>query len=145
MHDHLLHHLLKNSAGKYPHKSAVVYKNNSLTYSELEKQSSELALRLTGMGIISGDRVGIMHPKSVETIVALFAILKTGAVYVPIDPSAPVSRIEYMIRHCGIECLVAASGDVIRLLDNAEESLPVNKVIVIGGSCDALKHRSVGS
>lgn len=132
MRAHLLHHLLARSAQQYPDKVAVIFKGKSITYAELENHSSELALQLMRLGIKKGDRVGIMLPKSLESIVSLFGILKSGALYVPIDCSAPVSRITYIVKHCGIECLITTSRNLTTLCSHPEGRAVVSKAILVG-------------
>ncbi|ABQ26530.1 amino acid adenylation domain-containing protein [Geotalea uraniireducens] len=140
---YLLQHLLEHSARKYPDNVAVVFKEKSVTYSELEQQSNDLARKLQQSGIKKGDRVGIMLSKSIETIVSLFGILKSGAIYVPIDPSAPVNRITYIIKHCGIECLIASSPNLNTLLSDSEEQMSVTKAIVVGKDHDESRHLNI--
>ena len=77
-----------------------------MTYRELQEQSNRLAHLLRENGVRRGDRVGIYFPKCVESIVCMFAALKAGAVYVPLDPQAPPERIAYIIQNCGIRTLL---------------------------------------
>ena len=132
MQDYLLHHLLEYSAKKYPEKEAFVYKENSITYAELEKKSSSLALKLLQMGVKRGDRIGIFLGKSLEMIISLFAILKAGAIYVPIDTSAPVNRVAYIINHCDIECLIASSRNLEKLYSGSNEKLAIRRAVIVG-------------
>ena len=69
----------------------------SLTYGALDERSNQLARRLTRLGIGCGSRVGIALNRSVDTIVLVLAVLKTGAAYVPLDPSYPPAAIAFMI------------------------------------------------
>lgn len=138
MRDYLLHHLLRHSAESYPDNVAVTFKEKSVTYAELNRQSNRLALTLQQSGVGKGDRVGILVPKSIEQIVSLFGIVKSGAIYVPLDPAAPVGRINYMIRHCGIECLVTAPGHLNTVLASLEDTSAINRIIVIGKGCGQL-------
>lgn len=103
---YLLQQLLENSAKQYPDKEAVVYKNSAITYQELDVASNQLAWTLRNAGIEKGDRVGICLNKSIEEIVAIYGILKAGAVYVPIDPASPTQRIAYFIENCHSKGLV---------------------------------------
>jgi amino acid adenylation domain-containing protein len=136
--NYLLHHLLEQSAKKYPDKAAVVFNDASLTYNELDKKSSDLSTKLIQLGVKKGDRVGIMLPKSIEAIIALFGILKTGAIYVPIDPASPNSRSAYIIKHCEIECLITSSRHALMLFSDTGEILPVKKAIVTDKDGSAL-------
>lgn len=103
---YLLQQLLENSAKQYPNKEAVVYKNTVITYQKLDIASNQLAWTLKNAGIEKGDRVGICLNKSIEEIVAIYGILKAGAVYVPIDPASPAQRIAYFIENCHSKALV---------------------------------------
>ena len=145
MRDHLLHHLLGYSSEKHPDNIAVVFKEESVTYSELDRQSNGVALKLQQSGIRKGDRVGIMLTKSIEQIVSLFGILKSGAVYVPIDPAAPASRIAYMISHCGIECLITTPRTLNTLLLQSEDRIGISTAFLIGKDADELPYKNIAA
>ncbi|GFE58372.1 amino acid adenylation domain-containing protein [Geobacter sp. AOG1] len=136
---YLLPHLLIETSGEFPDKDAVVFDGNSITYAELEKKSSQLASSLQQSGIKKGDRVGILLKKSIESIIALFGIMKAGAVYVPLDPLAPAIRSKYIIRNCGIECLIT-SGKCMSTLTESEDVLPLRKAIIVGSKKDNSFH-----
>lgn len=101
-----LQQLLKKSAAKYPHKTAVWGRGQSITYIELEERSNQLAHLLQQHGLKKGDRVGIYFPKSVESVISMFGVLKAGGVYVPLDPAAPADRVSYIIENCEIRILI---------------------------------------
>src|ERR671932_1658682 len=105
-----LSQLLVQSAAREPERPAVVFQDQHLTYAQLNDQSSRLARLLAAHGMRRGDRVGLYFQKSLASIVAIHAILKLGAAYVPIDPAAPARRMGYIVRNCGIRCLIT-SGD----------------------------------
>ena len=111
----LLQQLLETSARIYPDQTAVIHKNNAITYQELQTVSSQLAHRLRSAGIHKGDRVGIYLNKSIEAVVAIFGILKAGAVYVPLDPLAPVKRIASMVENCTMKALVSTEAKITNL------------------------------
>ena len=119
---YLLHQLLSESAAKYPEKEAIVYKDDSMTYAELDGESNVLASGLEGIGIERGDRVGIYMERSLNSIVGLFGILKAGAAYVPIDPLSPPNRLTYMLSKCGIKYLLTTKEK----LANIEKVFPEN-------------------
>ncbi len=91
-----------------PGREAIVFRKDRLTYGQLVTRSNQLAHALADHGVAIGDRVGVYLDKSLETAVAIYGIMKAGAAYVPLDPSAPQSRLDYVIRHCGIRHLVTA-------------------------------------
>lgn len=143
MRDHLLQHLLLRSVQNYPDKTAVVFKEKSVTYSGLDRRSTEVAVTLQQLGIRKGDRVGILLSKSIEQIVSLFGILKSGAVYVPIDPAAPAARAAYMIGHCGIECLITTSGKLNALLSCSAHASGINRAILCGKDAGDMPHKHI--
>lgn len=80
-----------------PNKIAVNFYGKNLTYEELNNYSNSLAFELINLGVKPGDYVGIFLDKSLEMIVAMLAILKTGAAFLPIDIDYPEDRINYML------------------------------------------------
>ncbi|HEY5594631.1 MAG TPA: AMP-binding protein, partial [Nitrospiria bacterium] len=105
----LLQHYLTSSALRDPDATAIVCRGERMTYGRLEQLSDRMARLLREEGVRPGDRVGIFLPKTVETLVAVFGILKAGAVYVPLDPKSPAQRAAYIVRDCGIQVLLTAS------------------------------------
>ncbi|MFF3640054.1 non-ribosomal peptide synthase/polyketide synthase [Streptomyces sp. NPDC002564] len=75
-----------------PHAVAVVYEDTTLTYAELNTWANRLAHRLIGRGAGPESLVGLVLPRSVELVVAVLAVLKSGAGYLPVDPDAPAAR-----------------------------------------------------
>ena len=126
----LLHHLLAESSRKYADRIALIFKDASMTYAQLEATSNQLAAVLTRHGVGKGDRVGIMLGKSIESIISLFGILKAGAIYVPIDPLAPVSRTRTILQNCGITCLVTSHKHAAILLAESETGLLLKSIVL---------------
>ena len=119
---YLLQQLLTSSVQRHAEQPAVRARGSSLTYAELETRSSQLAHLLRDRGVGRGDRVGLFFPKSVESVVAMLGVLKAGAVYVPLDPHAPVRRIAGIVENCGLRALVT-TADKRRALPPAAVSL----------------------
>ncbi|OSC35308.1 non-ribosomal peptide synthetase, partial [Mycobacterium decipiens] len=80
-----------------PNATALVCGDTSLTYHQLDEASNRLAHLLADQGIGPGDVVGLLLERCAEAIVAILAVLKTGAAYLPIDPSHPQARVDFMI------------------------------------------------
>ena len=92
-----LHQLLSDQAEKIPAKVAVSFGDQKISYKQLNEQGNQLARLLAINGVKPGDRVAFALDRSVEMIVALLGILKSGGVYVPLDPQFPLNRINYML------------------------------------------------
>ena len=101
----MLDDLLIESAARHPWRVAVVDRTESMTYRELEAASARLASELAAHGAGPGARVGLYLDKSLEAIVAVWAVLRSGAAYVPLDVASPVKRVARIVENgelCGI-------------------------------------------
>ncbi|MEH6841386.1 amino acid adenylation domain-containing protein, partial [Priestia megaterium] len=92
-----IHLLFEEQVEKTPRNVAVVYESDSLTYKELNEKANQLARTLRTYGVQPDSRVGLLMERSIDMIVGLLAILKSGGAYVPIDPEYPVERIQYIL------------------------------------------------
>ena len=101
-----VHELFANQAGQTPDNIAVVFKNRRITYRCLNERANQLAKKLRNHGIQADTVVGIMLTPSVERILAVMAIIKSGGVYLPIDPGLPPSRTRYLLQDSGAVALV---------------------------------------
>jgi len=127
---YLLHDLLTEQARVAPERVAVSHGQQSLTYSELERQSSGLAVTLGAKGVRRGDRVGIMLEKSVEAIVSIFGILKVGAAYVPLDPTSPPARLASMMERCEVRCLVCSAKELAKF-HQSDQGLKISSFVLV--------------
>ncbi len=135
---YLLHHSLQAAAEAAPDRVAVVDGDRSLTYEELELGSNRLANLLRGEGVERGDRVGLYLDKSADSVVAVYAALKAGAVYVPLDPRAPVARLSYIARDCDIRVLVAGNEKASAWAGLLEHGAPVSTLVVVNAAGEEL-------
>jgi amino acid adenylation domain-containing protein len=129
----LLHQLLSESAVKYPNKEAIIFKDQRMTYSELERESSKLAYSLSEIGIGRGERVGIHMSRCINSIVGAFGILKAGATYVPVDPMCPPSRLSYIINKGAIKVLLTSREKLTNIERAFPESSPVETILIMNG------------
>jgi amino acid adenylation domain-containing protein len=102
----VLPRILTETAGRYGGRAALVMQDRTITYAELEAESNRFARSLSRHGISRGDRVALWLPKSIETVAAIYGIMKAGATYVPIDPAAPAARMGYIVQDCSVAGLV---------------------------------------
>ena len=100
----LLHQLLDHSASRFPDKVAVEESDNGrIRYHELARLSDRVRNRLRQMSVKPGDRVGICLRKSADAVASLFGIMKAGAAYVPVDPTALASRNAFIFCNCAVK------------------------------------------
>jgi nonribosomal peptide synthetase DhbF len=89
--------LFEEQAGRTPDSPAVVHGRTQVSYAELNRRANRLARHLIALGAGPERRVAIAVPRSTDMIVAVLAVLKSGAAYVPVDPGYPSGRIAYML------------------------------------------------
>lgn len=127
----LLHQHLQASARRYPDRVAVEDRDRSITYSELEALSNQIAHHLIERGVRRGDRVGFYLEKSLESVAAIYGILKTGAAYVPFDPQAPPQRLAYIARNAGIRHLLTGVEKAEKWPALLQEGAPLDHLVVL--------------
>ncbi|HZF10284.1 MAG TPA: amino acid adenylation domain-containing protein, partial [Thermoanaerobaculia bacterium] len=93
-----------------PHRLALEFGDERLTYGELDRRANRLARRLRRWGVGEESRVGLLVERSVGMVLGMLGILKSGGAYVPLDPSYPRERLATMVDDAGIEVLVVAEG-----------------------------------
>ncbi|MGW0881236.1 MupA/Atu3671 family FMN-dependent luciferase-like monooxygenase [Streptomyces sp. NPDC002671] len=105
-----VHALVERQVARTPEREAVVQGDASLTYAELDEASDRLAALLRERGAGAGALVGLCLPRTPDLVVALLAVLKSGAAYVPLDPAAPAERNDYILRDARARLLVTVSA-----------------------------------
>ena len=97
----------------HPNKTAVIFENQKLTYKELDEKSNQVANYLIKQNIKNTDIVGIMLERSIEMLICMFGILKTGAAYLPIDPEYPETRINYIITNSNVKYILTQNNLIV--------------------------------
>ncbi|MEV5832056.1 amino acid adenylation domain-containing protein [Nocardia sp. NPDC052112] len=98
----VLPELLAAAVARDPGAVAVVYEDRQWTYGELDAQSNRLARLLIDQGVGPETDVAVALPRSVESVLSIWAVAKSGAAFVPIDPEYPTDRIEHMLTDAGV-------------------------------------------
>src|SRR5580658_8738177 len=101
LHEETLADIFRMSAKKYAAKTALIFEDRSVTYSELDRWSDAMADYLHQNGIMPGDPVGLWWPRGLELHVAVLGIVKAGASYVPLDREMPAERVETVLNEVG--------------------------------------------
>ena len=101
-----IHVAFEEQVTRTPNKTAVIDPKSRLSYQELNDLANCLARRLVGKGVRPGALVGVSLNRSVEMVIALLGILKTGAAYVPLDPAYPEQRLEFMVEDSQVNVVV---------------------------------------
>ncbi len=101
-----IHELFEAQVERAPDRPALVFRGSELTYAELNARSNQLAHYLRSIGAGSETLVGVYMERSFEMVVALLAILKSGAAYVPFDPELPSSRLHTMLEDSLPLCVI---------------------------------------
>jgi amino acid adenylation domain-containing protein len=128
---YLLQQLLTESAARFPHQEAIHFQTQALSYAELDSVTNQVARALQRIGVRRGDRVGIFLHKSPASVISIFGVLKAGAVYVPLDPAAPATRLAYITRNCDIQVVLTSIEKLATLNQFFEEGTPLETAVVM--------------
>jgi amino acid adenylation domain-containing protein len=96
----LVNDFLCDSARRFPDKVALICDGQHLTYTQIEQQANRVANALIAMGVQRGDRLAIWLPNSVETVTAIFGILKAGCTFTVINPTTKLNKLAYILNNC---------------------------------------------
>lgn len=114
-----------------PDAQAILFENRSITYSELEQITNKLANCLISQSLGRGSLVGIMTLPGPMMLVGMLGILKAGAAYVPVDPSYPAGRIQYIIKHSEIKILITEASLMGYVSDLIKDCAGIEKLISV--------------
>ncbi|MGY5130838.1 amino acid adenylation domain-containing protein [Streptomyces nigrescens] len=115
--------LFEAQVARTPDAVAVVYEGMSLTYGELNARANRLARLLVAHGAGPERFVALALPRTADLVVALLAVVKSGAAYVPVDPSYPADRTSYMLADAGPELLVSTAEAAAGLPESRPRTL----------------------
>ena len=101
-----IHQLIEKQAEQTPDHVAIIHDQTEITYSELDRRANALAKHLGELGVEQDVRVGILMKKSLRSVEALLAVLKSGGAYVPIHISSPPERIQFILKDANVKVLL---------------------------------------
>ncbi|MBF6465944.1 amino acid adenylation domain-containing protein [Nocardia beijingensis] len=131
--------LFSAQVARTPDARAVVFESRSWTYAQLNSEAGRLATRLVVAGVTAGSRVALLLPRSAYTVIAIMAVLKLGAAYVPIDVAYPRRRIRFVL-HDATPSAVITTTDLIGRAETLlhEIGAPIPTVDVADPAIDTL-------
>ncbi len=125
--DDCIHELITAQAERTPDGLAVIDADTSITYAELEARANRWARALQVKGIAAGNVVGICIDRSVDMIVALLAVLKAGAAYLPLDPEQPSQRLRVMADDANVALILTTTMHADRFDTHTARLLEVDR------------------
>ena len=138
----LLQEYLERAASLSPAAVAVVTDDGRLTFGELNARSNAFANGLRAAGVNRGDRVAIYLENRAETVVTIFGVLKAGAVFLMVNPSAKAQKLEFLLRHAEARAIVLA-GSRLSALGSLFDTIDDLSAVVALGTASATLERKV--
>lgn len=111
----LLHHWFEAHAREHPDKIALICDAQRYTYGDIDRQAQHLAATLQARSVQRGDRVAILLENCVEAVISIFAVLKMGGVFMPINPQTKADKLTYLLNDSEAKALIshATFADII--------------------------------
>ena len=138
--DKCVHQLFEEQVERTPDKTAIIFKDIVLSYFELNELVQKYADILVSLGINKGNVVAVHLERSHRLIVLQLAVLKIGAIFLPVDKRYPIDRIEYMCKDCNVNILVSDDSDDRHIkanvitIDEFEQAVPNKKAATVNNS-----------
>lgn len=141
---YLLWHAPAATARRVPDRPAVQDAAGSLTHHELDVTSNGLARWLVAQGVQRGARVGMWMPKQGRSVAVMLGTTKSGGIYVPVDPQAPVERAAFILGNADITVLVTSQRLLATLVPHLGSLRSLRAVLVVDGSGEAQRQGDIG-
>jgi long-chain acyl-CoA synthetase len=125
---------LRASAKRHGDRTAIVAGDQRLTYAELDRAASGMATGLSELGVRRGDRVAVVLPNGIEIAVAIYGILRAGAAFTPLNPTAKEEKLATLLSHSGCVAAVCDDGAADAVLRAALHAPDLRHVIRAGAS-----------
>ena len=126
----LIHQFIVSSAQCTPGATALLFKDQSLDYTGLQRQVMASASGLLALGVGPGERVAIYLPKQPETVFGIFGAAAAGTCFVPVNPLLKPRQVAYILAHCNVRVLIT-SGQRLKLLEEVLADCPDLHTVVV--------------
>jgi amino acid adenylation domain-containing protein len=143
--DLCVHDLIEEQAGRTPDSIAVVFKDASLSYDEMNRRASQLARRLASKKIGPEAKVAIWLSRSPQLIVAILGVLKSGAAYIPIDRDWPADRLELILQDSGALLLLTDERSLFDAPEQTMECICLDRDWGVISRDDVEEHRGIAN
>ncbi|OCL27784.1 hypothetical protein U472_04325 [Orenia metallireducens] len=137
--DETLQEIFEKQVAKNPNQVAVKLGDKQLTYLELNERANQLARSLRARGVKAGKVVGLMVERSLDMMVGIWGIIKSGATYLPIEPNYPKDRIDYMLEDSQVQILVGHT-QLIDQIDYTGEVIDITDINLYQGDKSNLEN-----
>src|SRR6202158_5559227 len=131
-----IHTAFERQAARTPDATALVFQGKKFPYWQINEDANRLAHYLIKKGVGPGNLAGVSVERSPELTVALLGVLKTGAAYVPLDPSYPLQRLASTLEDTRAECVVSNNGIGKKLPDT------VRNLIMLDAEAEPIRNES---
>ncbi|UPI92350.1 amino acid adenylation domain-containing protein [Bacillus safensis] len=125
-----LQELFEEQVQRHPHRIALSYMDEHMTYEDLDEKATKLAAYLQSKGIGPGSLVPMLFDRSFDMIVSVLGIVKSGAAYVPMSPEYPDARIRLIVRDTQSDVIITQSHLADRLVDFTGSKIVMDKPIL---------------
>lgn len=128
----LLHDLIERWATAQPERTALLYRDQKLSYGHLWRACQDFALGVLHSGVGAGERVATYLPKQPENLVALMGASVAGAVMVPVNPLLKPRQVAYILRDCNVRVLVTSLARLEALAGELSDCPDLHSIVVVG-------------
>ncbi len=133
-----LHKLIEAHAENMPDATAVVWKNERLSYAELNRRANQLAHFLQKQGVKPETIVGVYVERSLEMIIGVLGVLKAGGAYLPLDSNYPAERLQHMVEDAAVSILITQEN-----LQSKASEFAARQIIRLDSDWSAISNESV--
>ena len=138
----LIHQLITRQAIQTPDATALLFKDDQYSYSELQYQIEAVAHGLMSLGLNPNDRVATYLPKIPQTVFSLFGTTQAGGAFVPINPLLKPKQVAYILDDCDVKVLITSSQRLQVLAETLECCPNLNTVVVVEDELPLLEKKS---
>jgi long-chain acyl-CoA synthetase len=138
-----LESFLEESARRFPGKTALIFDRHRIPYGDIEARCNRLAHAMIRRGLQRNDRVAVWLDNSPELIIALFAVLKAGAVFLVLNSTTKAEKVEYILNHCRARALVTDHHHAL-LFHSYWSTVPFLELTWIAGESEKTDRQPTG-